>query len=84
MSQLAHRTRFLAETCKTELLTSTEGMPLPLPEIAGYTVIDRIGTGGFASVYRATRHLDEERVAIKVLHEHTSEDADLRLSLIHI
>lgn len=51
---------------------------MPLPEIDGYTVTERIGTGGFASVYAATRLADDEQVAIKVLHDHTSAEADLR------
>ncbi len=53
-------------------------MSLPLPEITGYTVTERIGKGGFASVYLATRQLDDERVAIKVLHDHSSNEDDLR------
>lgn len=51
---------------------------MPLPSIDGYTVSERLGTGGFASVYAATRLADDESVAIKVLHEHTSDEADLR------
>lgn len=36
-------------------------------EIPGYQIIDRLGTGGQASVYLATRDLDGSRVAIKLL-----------------
>ena len=48
------------------------------PEIAGYKIEKTLGTGGFASVYLATQDSDGERVAIKVLHAHTSNASDLR------
>ena len=51
---------------------------MALPIIAGYTLIEPLGTGGFASVYLATRDDDGQRVAIKVLHAHTSNENDLR------
>ena len=49
-----------------------------LPSISGYTIIELLGAGGFASVYLATSDDTGERVAIKVLHAHSSEDHDLR------
>ncbi len=48
------------------------------PEIDGYELIETLGTGGFASVYLATRNEDDQRVAIKVLHAHATNDSDLR------
>ena len=48
------------------------------PEITGYKILETLGTGGFASVYLASQDGVEERVAIKVLHAHTSNASDLR------
>ena len=48
------------------------------PAIPGHTIVDRIGSGGFASVYRATNDVTSAEVAIKVLHEHTSNPDDVR------
>jgi len=47
------------------------------PIIPGYTIAERIGSGGFASVYLATHDETGHDVAIKVLHDHTSNGADL-------
>jgi len=47
------------------------------PTIPGYSIVERIGSGGFASVYLATHDETEQNVAIKVLHDHTSNGADL-------
>ncbi len=47
------------------------------PTIRGYSIGERIGSGGFASVYLATDESGRE-VAIKVLHDHTSNPSDLR------
>ena len=59
---------------------------MALPSITGYTIIERLGTGGFASVYLATRDPDADaadgddggQVAIKILHAHSSNEGDLR------
>ncbi len=66
---------------------------MALPSISGYTVNERLGTGGFASVYLATPDKstavylankddelaeDDDRVAIKVLHHNSSDENDLR------
>ena len=48
------------------------------PNIAGYTVGDLLGSGGFASVYLATDDATGRQSAIKVLHDHTSKPDDLR------
>ena len=47
------------------------------PTIPGYSNLEPIGSGGFASVYRATDDENGRLVAIKVLHAHTSNSADL-------
>jgi len=48
------------------------------PIISGYTVGERLGSGGFASVYLAIDDATGEQVAIKVLHGHTANPDDLR------
>ncbi len=48
------------------------------PTIPGYSIVDRLGSGGFATVYLATTDETGENVAIKVLHDHTNNPADLR------
>ncbi len=48
------------------------------PTISGYTIGERLGSGGFASVYLATDDTSGQKVAIKVLHDHTSNPDDLR------
>ncbi len=50
---------------------------MTLPSIEGYTISNRLGTGGFASVYLAA-NADGELVAIKVLHAHSTNENDLR------
>jgi transcriptional regulator with GAF, ATPase, and Fis domain/tetratricopeptide (TPR) repeat protein len=44
-----------------------------LPEIDGYRLIERAGSGGAGSVYRAERTADGAVVAIKVLHDRSAE-----------
>ncbi len=48
------------------------------PTISGYTIVERIGSGGFASVYRATEDGSGTQWAIKVLHDHTSGADEVR------
>lgn len=48
------------------------------PRISGYAIEKLLGRGGFASVYLATRDETGEQVALKVLYEHTTEDADIK------
>jgi serine/threonine protein kinase len=48
------------------------------PIIPGYTIVDRLGSGGFASVYLATKDQTELQFAIKVLHDHASNPDDVR------
>jgi len=50
-------------------------------EVEGYELLDRLGSGGQATVYRARRQKDDRIVAIKVLHAgpHASEQARARL-----
>ena len=48
------------------------------PTIPGYSIVERLGSGGFATVYRA---LDDEAGtdwAIKVLHDHVAATDDLK------
>lgn len=48
------------------------------PNIAGYTIVDLLGSGGFASVYLAVLDSSRRKTAIKVLHDHTSKPDDVR------
>jgi len=50
-------------------------------EVEGYELLDRLGAGGQATVYRARRLIDDTIVAIKILHAgpHASENARARL-----
>ena len=50
-------------------------------EIEGYELIDRLGEGGQATVYKAIQKKDGQTVAIKVLHAgpHATEEARARL-----
>ena len=45
-----------------------------VPNIPEYEVLERIGSGGMATVYRARRLRDDGIVALKVLHEHLAYD----------
>lgn len=51
---------------------------MTLPSIEGYTITERLGTGGFASVYLASNDDDGQLAAIKVLHAHSTDASDLR------
>jgi len=56
----------------------TERIPLPsdeLPEVDGYVIVDRLGRGGMAEVYRAQRNSDGEQVAIKLLRPASASSA---------
>ena len=48
------------------------------PNISGYTIVELLGAGGFASVYLATEDVSGRRTAIKVLHDHASKPDDVR------
>lgn len=43
-------------------------------EIPGYDILERIGKGGMASVYRARQHTFDRNVALKILKPDLSED----------
>ena len=43
-------------------------------EIPGYDIIESIGRGGMASVYRARQHTFDGNVALKILKPDLSED----------
>lgn len=43
--------------------------------IGSYQILDELGSGGMASVYRARHALTNQIVAIKVLHAHLAKDA---------
>lgn len=51
---------------------------MTLPSIPGHSIIKRLGTGGFASVYLAENDISGEQFAIKVLHAHSKNESDLR------
>ncbi len=46
---------------------SSARTPMDPPEIAGYTYLDRLGSGGFADVFLYEREFPRQKVAIKVL-----------------
>lgn len=48
------------------------------PTIPGFTIVERIGSGGFATVYRALHDETQVEWAIKVLRDHGAESDDLR------
>jgi len=48
------------------------------PEIPGYSIVERLGSGGFATVYRALHEETGIEWAIKVLHDHATASDDLR------
>jgi serine/threonine protein kinase len=67
---------------------SSDGSPLPPRwlaklklEVEGYDLLERIGEGGQASVYKARRQKDQKLVAIKILHAgpHATDEARARL-----
>jgi serine/threonine protein kinase len=49
-------------------------MTRPLPQIPSYTILEKLGEGGMASVWLAQRRADSRLSVIKVLHEHLSAD----------
>ncbi|MBM3465865.1 MAG: serine/threonine protein kinase, partial [Armatimonadetes bacterium] len=53
--------------------------PLPGASVAGYRVAERIGAGGMATVYRATR--DGQEFALKMVHPELSCDEEFRRRL---
>ncbi len=54
--------------------------PVRVGEILGgrYRIGRRIGAGGMATIYRATDEVLERPVAVKVLHAHLADDAELQ------
>lgn len=48
------------------------------PTIPGYSILERLGSGGFASVYRAVHDETATEWAIKVLHDHVAATDDLK------
>ncbi|MGE0493536.1 MAG: serine/threonine-protein kinase [Vulcanimicrobiota bacterium] len=64
-----------------ETLEASANGSLAMARVGGYVVVDKLGVGGMASVYRAVPEKDPERgqpVAIKVLHRELSSDPDYR------
>ncbi len=48
-----------------------------------YQLLERIGTGGMADVFRARDLMLERSVAIKILHETYSDDQSVQDRVIH-
>ena len=48
------------------------------PKIPGYSIVERLGSGGFATVYRALADESQTEWAIKVLHGHAAATDDLK------
>ena len=48
------------------------------PKIPGYSIVERLGSGGFATVYRALDDESQTDWAIKVLHDHAAATDDLK------
>ncbi len=44
-------------------------------DLPGYDIIEKIGSGGMASVYRANQHTFQRNVALKILRQDLGEDA---------
>ncbi|MCG8417468.1 MAG: protein kinase [Proteobacteria bacterium] len=44
---------------------------IPVPEVLGYDIVGEVGSGGFATVWRAVRVRDQRVVALKVSHSVT-------------
>ena len=51
---------------------------MPDPSIPGYSIVATLGSGGFATVYRAVDNETGSEWAIKVLHDHATDTDDLR------
>ena len=47
-------------------------------QIGGYTLAESLGRGGMATVWAARQQSLERPVAIKILHRHLADDAELR------
>lgn len=54
--------------------TKDTSSPLDLWDIPGYEVLEKVGSGGMASVFRARRKRDGEIVALKIPAEHFVSD----------
>jgi len=46
-------------------------------ELNDYTVVEKVGTGGMANVYKAVSNIDNRVVAVKVLKEEVGTDKDI-------
>ena len=53
------------------------GSVAPEPELEKYEIIEEVGHGGMATVYRARDRRLEREVAIKVIHRHLRENAEV-------
>ncbi len=58
--------------------TPSPGGLLHPQQIAGYTILNKIGSGGMATVYRAYHAPTGREVALKVLAIHLQDQADIR------
>ncbi len=63
------RARFVEERLRLVPEERRELAPGELPELEGFRIIEEIGRGGMATVFRAENKADGETVAIKLLHE---------------
>lgn len=68
------------EACRTAFRRATEW----LPRFRNYTIIERVGRGGFGEVYRAVHHGKERTEALKVLSEKTTLRAEYFQNEVHL
>ena len=79
--QTLDRTAELPEALR-ECLRLEGPLPTTAPEIPGFTVVDKVGEGGFGEVYRARDDLLDRDVALKLLRPHLRSRPGARENLL--